>query len=70
MCLAVPSKIIELKKDYMGTVDMEGVKMDVSLQLVPEAKVGDYVIIHVGLALSIIDPQEAKKSLEFFNEIR
>lgn len=73
MCLAVPAIIIKRNKDQSGTIEMDGLKKDISLDLVPEAKVGDYVIVHVGYALSILDKEEAQKSIETmeaFREIR
>ena len=50
MCLAVPAKVIEIK-DAMGKVDISGVTRDVSLMLLPETQVGDYVLVHAGFAI-------------------
>lgn len=72
MCLAVPGKIIEINdnsKPRMGKVSFSGIVRDVCLEWVPEAKIGDYVIVHVGFALSIIDEKEAKETLELFKQI-
>ncbi len=72
MCLAVPGKIIEINDNSnprMGKVSFSGIVRDVCLEWVPEAKIGDYVIVHVGFALSIIDEKEAKETLELFKQI-
>ena len=68
MCLAVPAKITE-RKDWLAGVDMEGVAREVSLMLLPEAKIGDYVLIHAGFAMQIIDEEEARKTMELFKEL-
>lgn len=67
MCLAIPAKIIEIKGD-MGIVELGGIKKEICLALVPEAKVGDYAIIHVGFAIQILDEEEAQKTLEIFSQ--
>lgn len=73
MCLAVPGKILEMTEgDPMmrtGRVDFGGVIREVSLAYVPEAQTGDYVIVHVGFALSVLDEVEAKKTLACFSEM-
>lgn len=69
MCLAVPAKVVELLDDGMGVVELGGVRRDVSMELVKGVVVGDYVIIHVGYALQRLDPVEAEKTLELFEEI-
>mgnify|MGYP000937847276 CR=1 FL=1 len=72
MCLAVPGKIIEIYNAdtmRMGKVDFGGVVRQVCLEAIPEAKVGDYTIIHAGFALSIMDEQEARESLELFKDL-
>jgi hydrogenase expression/formation protein HypC len=68
MCLAIPAKITEIKNN-MGTIDMEGTQREVSLLLLEDAKVGDYVIVHAGFAIHVIDEQEAKVTLEYFREL-
>jgi len=68
MCLAVPGKIIEVQ-DMLGTVDVSGVTRQVSIMLLPETKVGDFVLIHAGFAIQSIDEEEAIKTLELFREI-
>ena len=69
MCLAIPAKIVERLGEDMARVDLDGVRKEVSLALTPDAVVGDYVILHVGYALSVIDPAEAAKTLALFREI-
>jgi hydrogenase expression/formation protein HypC len=73
MCLAVPGKIVSITGDdplmRIGKVSFGGVMKDVNLAYVPEAKLDDYVIVHVGFALSIIDPEEAKITLEYFSRM-
>jgi hydrogenase expression/formation protein HypC len=68
MCLAVPARIIELEGE-MATVDVGGVQRAVSLMLVPDLKVGDYVITHAGFALHQVDEADAKASLQFLREL-
>ncbi|WP_461832239.1 HypC/HybG/HupF family hydrogenase formation chaperone [Aquifex sp.] len=70
MCLAIPSKVVELYDDGTALVDTLGVRRKVSLELMPEpVEVGDYVLIHVGFAIQKLDEEEALKSLELFEEI-
>jgi hydrogenase expression/formation protein HypC len=72
MCLAVPGKIIEIYEQtglLMGKVDFGGVTREVCLSYVPEAKIGDYTIIHVGFALNLIDENEALETLALLDEI-
>lgn len=68
MCLAVPGKIIEIQ-DMLATVDISGVTRKVSLMLLPEAKVGEFVLIHAGFAVQAIDEEEVRKTLELFKEL-
>ena len=59
MCLAFPAKVLEIEGD-LATVERSGVKRSASLMLLPEAKVGDYVLIHAGFAMQVIDEREVK----------
>lgn len=70
MCVAVPAKVIKLLKDTADTaeIDSMGVKKIIDVSLVPEVKCGDYVIVHAGFAIQIIDADEAMKTLEIFKE--
>jgi len=70
MCLSIPSKITEIDEDNMATVDTMGIKRMVSLDLMPdEVTLGDYILIHVGFAMSKIDEAEALQSLEVYREM-
>ncbi len=73
MCLAVPGKIVSLSEGdpllRTGKVSFGGVLKEVSLAYVPEAKVGDYVIVHVGFALSIVDEAEANQVFEYLKQM-
>ena len=68
MCLAVPSKIIEIN-DEMGVVDVDGVKREVGLHLIENPMIGDYVIVHAGFAINKIDESEALETLKIFREM-
>ncbi len=69
MCLAVPGKIIALGDDAQATLDMMGVERPVSLRLTPEAQVGDYVLVHAGFSIQVIDAQEAANTIELMREL-
>jgi hydrogenase expression/formation protein HypC len=72
MCLAVPGKILDIYEAnglLMGKIDFGGVVREACLTYVPEAKVGDYTIIHVGFALNLIDEKEAMETLALLDEI-
>ncbi len=72
MCLAVPGKIIEIYEAgglKMAKLDYGGVVREACLAYVPEAQLGEYAIVHVGFALSILDEEEALKTLEAFAEL-
>jgi hydrogenase expression/formation protein HypC len=68
MCLAIPA-LIKSIKGQQAVADIEGVTRDISLQLTPEAKVGDYVLLHTGYAISIIDAAEAEETLKLLKEM-
>ncbi len=68
MCLAVPALIKQID-GQQAEVDIDGVSREVSLQLTPEAKVGDYVLLHTGYAISIIDAAEAAETLKLLKEL-
>ena len=69
MCLAIPVKVVAVGADDTATVDLGGVKKEISLALLADVQVGDYVILHVGYALSKLDPEEAEKTLALFAEM-
>ena len=73
MCLAVPGKVISISGDdesgRIAKVDFSGIQKDVVITFTPEAKPGDYVIVHTGFSLSIIDEEEAAKVFEYLKEL-
>ncbi len=68
MCLAIPAQVVEMVDDEHAVVDMSGVRKLISIALLDELAVGDYVIVHVGYALSRLDPEEAAETLRLFSE--
>ncbi|MCW2273555.1 HypC/HybG/HupF family hydrogenase formation chaperone [Rhodoblastus acidophilus] len=68
MCLAIPVQVTELLDGDMAKVSLDGVQKVISLALVEDVQVGDYVILHVGYALNKLDPEEAQKTLELLAE--
>ena len=68
MCLAIPTQIIELLPDQMAKVSLDGVIKSVSVALVDDVQVGDYVILHVGYALAKIDEAEALQTLDLLQQ--
>jgi hydrogenase expression/formation protein HypC len=68
MCLAIPARIVELKDDN-AVVDAIGNRYKAKTTLLPEAKLGDLVLVHAGFAISLIDEEEAKKTWELIAEI-
>jgi hydrogenase expression/formation protein HypC len=69
MCLAIPVKVVKVGADDTAIVDLGGVTKEISLALLSDVQVGDYVILHVGYALSRLDPEEAEKTLALFAEM-
>jgi len=74
MCLSIPGKLIEVTSQLdevfrVGKVSFDGIIKEVSLTLVPEANVGDYVLVHVGAAISTIDEDEAKKTFDILKQL-
>ena len=72
MCLSIPGKITEIRQDeslLMGMVDFGGITREVCLDYVPEAQVGQYVLIHVGFAISVLDEEEAMERLNTIREL-
>ena len=66
MCLALPVKVVELREGGLAIVDAGGVRKEVSVALVDDVSPGDYVIVHVGHAIGLIDEEEAQRTLELF----
>jgi hydrogenase expression/formation protein HypC len=69
MCLAVPVRVTELLPEAMAKVSLDGVTKTISVALLEDVAVGDYVILHVGFALSRIDPAEAERTLALIREL-
>jgi hydrogenase expression/formation protein HypC len=68
MCLAVPMQLVK-KDEGRGTAELAGVKRNINLLLVPEAEVGNYVIVHAGCAIEILNEKEALKTIALFQEM-
>jgi hydrogenase expression/formation protein HypC len=68
MCVAVPALVLNIDGDE-AEVDIEGVRRKTSVYLTPEAKVGDYVLMHAGFAIRVIDLQEAKETIDLLRQI-
>ena len=68
MCLAIPARVVEVQENDVAIVDLGGVRKDISLALVEDVAVGDYVIVHVGYALTRLDAEEAEKTLALMAE--
>jgi hydrogenase expression/formation protein HypC len=69
MCLALPARIVELGPDEQALVELGGVRKSVSVALTPGVAAGDYVIVHVGHAIGVVDPEEAERTLALFAEM-
>ncbi len=74
MCLSIPGRLIEITSQLddtfrMGKVSFDGVIKEVSLTLVPEARINDYVMVHVGAAISIVDEEEAQKTFDILKQL-
>ncbi len=74
MCLAIPGKIVEFTDALddvfrIAKVDYGGIQKEVNMSMLPEAKVGDYVMVHVGVAISIVDEQEAQETAKFLRQM-
>jgi len=76
MCLAIPGKIISIASPHQadqifrhGKISFGGISKEVNLSMVPDATVGDYVLVHVGVAISKIDEEEAQKTFEYLHQI-
>lgn len=68
MCLAIPARVVALPAPDVARIDLGGVRKDISLALVEDVHVGDYVIVHVGYALTRLDPEEAERTLAMMAE--
>jgi len=74
MCLAVPGQILSISNEDelfpMGNINFSGIQKNISLAYLPEASINDYVIVHAGFAIAIIDEQEAQESLQAFADLK
>lgn len=69
MCLAVPGNILSIGEGGRAVVDMLGAQREVSLRLVPDAQVGDYILVHAGFGIQIVDPEEARETIELVKQL-
>ena len=74
MCLAIPGKVISIEESpdqifKMGVVSFDGINREVNLTMVPEVKLNDYVLVHVGVAIQTLDEEEAMKTMEYLKEL-
>ena len=68
MCLAIPAKITELEEDGLATVDILGVTRQISVDLTPQVGVGEYVLVHAGFAIEVVDEQFAQETIDLIRE--
>jgi hydrogenase expression/formation protein HypC len=69
MCLAVPAEVVEIHDGEMATVDADGARAKVSVQLVDDVSVGDFVLVHAGFAIEKVDQEEAERTMELIREL-
>lgn len=68
MCLAIPAKITEIKENRLAEVDILGVKRDIALDLTPQAQLGDFVLVHAGFAIEVVDPDYAQETIDLIRQ--
>ena len=68
MCLAIPAKVTAMKDNRLATVDILGVTRDISLDLTPQANVGDFVLVHAGFAIEVVDPDYAQETIDLIKQ--
>ena len=68
MCLAIPAQVTQLDGDGLATVDILGVTRSISLDLTPQAGLGDFVLVHAGFALEVVDPDYAQETIDLIRE--
>jgi hydrogenase expression/formation protein HypC len=69
MCLALPARVVQLLADHQAVVELGGVRKEISIALVPDAQLDEYVIVHVGFAISRVDAEEAARTYELLERI-
>ena len=68
MCLAIPAQITAMGESRLATVDILGVSREISIDLTPNAQVGDYVLVHAGFSIEVIDQERAQETIELIKE--
>ena len=68
MCLAIPAKVAELDDDGLATVDILGVTREISVDLTPQVQIGDYVLVHAGFAIEVVDEQFAQETIDLIKQ--
>jgi hydrogenase expression/formation protein HypC len=68
MCLAIPAKITNLEEGSLATVDILGVTREISVDLTPQAQTGDYVLVHAGFAIEVVDEQYAQETIDLLRQ--
>lgn len=68
MCLAIPAKITEFESGGLATVDVLGVTRQISLDLTPQAQIGEYVLVHAGFAIEVVDEQYAQETIDLIRQ--
>ena len=68
MCLGIPARVTELRPEHRALVELEGLALEIRTDLVPEAQVGQYVIVHAGYAIESLDPVEAEETLDLLRQ--
>ena len=68
MCLAIPAKVAALEEGNLAPVDILGVTREISVDLTPQVQVGDYVLVHAGFAIEVVDPDYAQETIDLIKE--
>ncbi|MEF9875937.1 MAG: HypC/HybG/HupF family hydrogenase formation chaperone [Gordonibacter sp.] len=68
MCLAIPAKVIELKENRLATVDILGVTRDIAVDLTPQVEVGNFVLVHAGFAIEVVDAAYAQETIDLIKQ--
>ncbi|MEG0302559.1 MAG: HypC/HybG/HupF family hydrogenase formation chaperone [Gordonibacter sp.] len=68
MCLAIPAKVIELKENRLATVDILGVTRDIAVDLTPQVEVGNFVLVHAGFAIEVVDADYAQETIDLIKQ--
>ena len=69
MCLAIPARVVEVRPNQQAVIDLAGVRKEISIALIDEVQVDEYVIVHAGYAIGKLDAEEAQRTLDMFNEL-